>query len=110
MVDGNELLALDQVPLNNQLIDFWTLVHLGSGAFLGWVMHPLVALAILVLYEPVEVYLLFPFLFENFGIVFGHETFINSLSDIVMNSVGVAVGYYSLRKRYPPPLVLFEKQ
>jgi hypothetical protein len=107
-MDGNDLLALDQVPLNNQLIDFWTLVHFSSGAILGWMMHPLWALAILTLYEPFEIYLLFPFLYENFGIVFGNETYINSLSDIVINTLGVAFGYYYLRKRFPPPLVLFE--
>lgn len=110
MTDGNNLLALDQVPLNNQLIDFWTLVHFSSGAALGWIMHPLVALAIVTLYEPFELYLLFPFLYENFGIVFGNETYINSLSDIVINTLGVAFGHYSLRKRYPPPFVLFEKK
>lgn len=73
-------------------------------------MHPLVALAIVVLYEPFELYMLFPFLYENFGIVFGNETYINSLSDIAINMLGVAFGYYYLRKRYPPPLVLFEKK
>jgi hypothetical protein len=109
MADGNELLALDKVPLNNQLIDFWSLVHFGSGAALGWIMHPLVAIAILTLYEPFEVYLIYPFLYEHFGIVFGNETYINSFSDIVVNSLGVAFGYFVLRKRYPPPFVIFEK-
>ncbi len=109
MPDGNDLLAFDQVPLNNQLIDFWTLAHFGSGAALGWIMHPLLAIALLTLYEPYEVYILFPFLYENFGIVFGNETYINSVSDIIINTIGVAVGYYSLRKRYPPPFTLFER-
>ena len=88
----------------------WSLVHFGSGAALGWLMHPLVAIAIMVLYEPFEIYALYPFLYENFGIVFGNETYINSLSDIVVNCLGVAFGYYVLRKRYPPPLTLFEKK
>lgn len=109
MVDGNDLLALDQVPLNNQLLDFWSIVHFASSAGLGWIMHPLVALAIVVLYEPFELYLLFPFLYENFGIVFGNETYLNSLSDIVINTLGVAFGYYYVRKRIPPPFTLFEK-
>lgn len=108
MAQGNDFLALDQVPLNNQLIDTWTLVHFGSGAALGWLMHPLWAIAILTLYEPYEVYILYPFLYENFGIVFGNETYINSLSDIVINTLGVAFGYYVLRKRYPPPFTLLE--
>lgn len=108
MAQGNDILALDQVPLNNQLIDFWTLVHFSSGAALGWIMNPLWAIVILTLYEPYEVYILFPFLYENFGIVFGNETYINSVSDIVVNTLGVAFGYFYLRKRSPPPFTLFE--
>lgn len=110
MGDGNDFLALDQVPLNNQLIDFWSVVHFASSAGLGWLMHPAMALAIVVLYEPFELYLLFPFLYENFGIVFGNETYINSLSDIVVNTFGVAFGYLYMRKRYPPPFTLFERK
>ncbi len=109
MTDGTDLLALDKIPLNNQLIDFWSIAHFASGAALGWIMHPLLAIALLTVFEPFEIYILFPFFFENFGIVFGHETYINSISDIVINSVGVGYGYFVLRKRYPPPFRLFEK-
>lgn len=83
-------------------------MHFGSGAALGWLMHPLLAIAILIFYEPFEVYILFPFMYEQYGIVFGNETYINSISDIIINTLGVAFGYYVLRKRYPPPLTLFE--
>ena len=64
----------------------------------------------MILYEPFEVMVLYPFLYENFGIVFGNETLINSLSDIVFNCGGVALGYFFLRKRYPPPFTLFERR
>lgn len=71
-------------------------------------MNPLLAITLMVLYEPFEIYTLYPFLYENFGIIFGNETLINSLSDIAINCIGVLFGYYSLRKRYPPPVTLFE--
>lgn len=73
-------------------------------------MHPILALALVVVFEPFELYVLFPFLYENYGIVFGNETYINSLSDIAINMLGVAYGYFSLRKKYHPPFVLFEKK
>lgn len=73
-------------------------------------MHPILALALVVVFEPFELYVLFPFLYENYGIVFGNETYINSLSDIAINMLGVAYGCFSLRKKYHPPFVLFEKK
>ena len=109
MIPGTEHIPFDQVPLNNQLIDFWSIAHFLSGAALGWIMHPLVAIGLLTIFEPFEIYILFPFFYENFGIIFGHETYINSISDLIINSLGVAYGYFVLRKRYPPPFRLFEK-
>lgn len=84
-------------------------MHFLTGASLGWIMNPLLALALMVLYEPFEVLVLSQFLYDNFGIVYGNEALINSITDIVVNTAGVAVGYHILRKRYPPPFVLFEK-
>ena len=101
-------MPFDKVPLNNQLLDAWSLVHLMSGISLGWIMNPLVAIGIMVLYEPFEILILYPFLYQNFGIVFGNETLINSTSDIVVNCIGVGIGYFIMRKRYPPPVTLFE--
>lgn len=109
MIPGTEHIPFDQVPLNHQLVDTWSLVHLATGAAMGWIMHPVLAIILMMLYEPFEIFVLFPFMYQNFGIVFGNESLINSLSDIVVNCAGVAVGYYVLRKRYPPPFTLFEK-
>lgn len=72
-------------------------------------MHPLLAFALMVLYEPFEVLVLSQFLYDNFGIVYGNEALINSMMDIIVNTAGIAVGYYVLRKRYPPPFIIFEK-
>jgi hypothetical protein len=50
----------------------------------------------MVLWEPLEVFVLSPFLAKR-GIEFGYETWRNSLSDIVFDIVGVAIGYVILQ-------------
>ena len=91
---------------NNALIDTWSFVHLLSGVLLGWVLSPIAAIAILVLWEPLEVLVISP-ICARFGIVFGYETVRNSLSDIVFDLLGVAFSMFVLIKVIEPPFILF---
>lgn len=91
---------------NDTLLDTWSLVHVGSGILAGWVMSPFIAIALLVLWEPFEVLLLSPFL-ARFGIIFGHETLRNSLTDIVYDFIGVIIGMTVLTSLVAPPFYLF---
>ncbi len=87
---------------NGSLFDVWSVVHLGTGIVLGWVLDPFVALAILVLWEPLEIFVLSPLLAKK-GIVFGYESLRNSLSDIVFDVIGVALGAWLVVKLLDPP-------
>ena len=69
-------------------------------------MAPFVALLIMTIWEPVEILVLSPFL-ARFGILFGHESLRNSLSDIAFNCAGVALGYWGLTALWDPPFHLF---
>lgn len=91
---------------NVALFDAWSLVHLVTGAVAGWVMDPFIGLLILVLWEPLEILVLSPFL-ARFGILFGHESLRNSLSDIFFDGAGVALGFWGLRALWDPPFTLF---
>jgi hypothetical protein len=91
---------------NNKLYDKWSLVHLLTGIILGWVMDPFVALSIMVLWEPLEILVLSPLLARR-GTIFGYETLRNSLSDIVFNIIGVALGTWALTTLSVPPFHLF---
>lgn len=93
-------------PRNDLLFDVWSVVHLITGIGMAWVMDPLVALLFLVLWEPLEILVLSPIL-GRFGIVFGHETLRNSLSDIVFDCLGVALGWWVLTPMAEPPFHLF---
>jgi hypothetical protein len=86
--------------------DRWSLVHLGTGGLMGWVMQPFVALSIMVLWEPLELLILSPLL-GRAGIVFGDESVQNSLSDIFFDVVGVALGVWLLANLVSPPFRLF---
>lgn len=94
-------------PRNGSLFDTWSIVHLVTGILAGWLIEPVIALAILVLWEPLEIIVLSPFLYKKFGIVFGHETIRNSLSDIFFDTVGVLLGFYVLGGLLDPPFHLF---
>ena len=91
---------------NTALFDFWSIVHLVTGIAVGWLMDPFVGLLIMVLWEPLEILILSPVL-ARFGILFGHESLRNSLSDIFFDGVGVAAGYWGLRNLADPPFLLF---
>ena len=69
-------------------------------------MSPFFALVILVLWEPVEIFILSPLLAKR-GINFGYESIRNSLSDIVFDIMGVIFGAYVLAQLHTPPLHLF---
>jgi hypothetical protein len=73
---------------NNSLVDPWSMVHFLSGIFLGLIFNPVFAFILMVLWEPLEILILSPLLGKK-GIVFGHETLRNSISDIVFNSAGI---------------------
>ena len=95
-----------QHPRNDLLFDIWSLVHLATGVLAGWLMDPFVGLLVLVLWEPLEVLVLSPFLGRR-GILFGHESLRNSLSDIFFDCVGVAIGFWLLTPAVEPPFRLF---
>ena len=99
-------LFLQSHPRNDKLADVWSIVHFATGVAAGWVIAPFVALLILVLWEPLEILVLSPLL-ARFNILFGHETLRNSLSDIVFDAAGVALGYWGLTALAAPPFHLF---
>ncbi len=80
---------------NARLFDRWSLVHIGWGLGLGWLLPPVIAFTLLVAWEPFEVLLLSPFLMKR-GIVFGYEAWPNSVSDIVFDTVGLLMGHFGL--------------
>jgi hypothetical protein len=90
---------------NNAFFDIWSLVHLFTGVLMGWVIDPFLALALMVLWEPLEILVLSPLL-AKVGIIFGYESLKNSLSDIFFDVIGVALGYYLLTALIEPPFTL----
>ena len=91
---------------NDALVDWWSAVHVVTGIGLAWIMHPALALAIMVAWEPLEIFILSPLL-AKIGITFGYETLKNSLSDIFFDIVGVAIGYLLVARIFEPPFYLF---
>lgn len=81
-------------------------MHLVTGVVLGWLMDPFIALAIMVLWEPLEILILSPLL-KRIGITFGYESLRNSLSDIFFNVVGVTLGAWALTAAADPPFHFF---
>lgn len=91
---------------NNQLLDGWSLVHCLTGVFMGWVMPPQVALILMAAWEPFEIFVISPIV-ARWGIVFGHETLKNSLSDIIADTLGIIIGAFLLTRFIDPPFYLF---
>ena len=83
---------LSQHRKNSSLVDAWSFVHLLTGIALVFIVPPFFALVLMVLWEPLEVLVLSPLLAKR-GILFGHESLRNSLSDIVFDVIGVSIGY-----------------
>lgn len=90
---------------NDALFDGWSIVHVVTGAVMAWLMSPLIAIILTVLWEPVEILILSPLL-ARYGITFGYESLRNSLSDIVFDVIGVVIGAYALRTLIDPPFQL----
>jgi hypothetical protein len=91
---------------NGSLFDIWSIVHLTMGVIMGWLIDPFIALALMVLWEPLEIFILSPLLAKK-GILFGYETIRNSLSDIMFDVLGVAIGAWLLTSLLEPPFHLF---
>jgi hypothetical protein len=91
---------------NDSFADIWSLTHVGWAAFLGWVLNPFAALVIMVLWEPLEIFVLSPLL-ARFGINFGYESLRNSLSDIFFDVAGVILGAYIIASFFDPPFYFF---
>lgn len=87
-------------PRNARLLDTWSFLHLAGAAGLVVIMPPLWALTLAVLWEPFENLLLSPAL-ARFGILFGRETFQNSVMDLVFDLVGVWLGVVVLHPVLP---------
>jgi hypothetical protein len=64
-----------------------------SSGVLTWLIGPVYAFAIVTLWEPLEIFVLSPLLAKR-GIIFGYETWRNSLSDIVFNTIGIVFAYF----------------
>ncbi len=75
---------------NDRLVDIWSLVHVLSSGALAWLVGPLAAFIIVTLWEPFELFVLSPLLAKH-NIVFGYESWRNSLSDIFFNSLGIGI-------------------
>lgn len=101
-----KFLAGRQKGRNDAWIDSWSLIHFLTGVVLGYVMPPFLAASLMILYEPLEIFILSPFA-ARFKINFGYEALPNSLSDIVFGIAGVTVGYYGLFSIATPPFHLF---
>jgi hypothetical protein len=91
---------------NKKLYDKWSLIHIGTGIFMGWLLAPMVAIIIMACYEPIEVKLISPFAGRH-GIVFGYEAWQNSLSDIFFDGVGILIGTWLLTHLVAPPFHFF---
>jgi hypothetical protein len=74
---------------NDRLADWWSASHFAWGAALTVFVGPFWAFGLMVAWEPFEILLLGPLLSRK-GIAFGHETWRNSVSDIVFDGAGVA--------------------
>ena len=84
--------AAQQPPERNaRLYDSWSNIHALTGILFGLTFPALPAIVVMALWEPFEVFLLSPRLMKR-GIVFGYEAWPNSVSDIVFDALGVAIG------------------
>jgi hypothetical protein len=96
-----------RAPRNDRWVDYWSWTHFAWGMLLGWIMPPFWALTLLILWEPLEIFILSPLAYRRLGKEFGHETLRNSLSDVMFDAAGVAAGALLLRAIAAPPFFLF---
>lgn len=78
---------------NGSLVDIWSGAHFAWGVGLAILLGPFWAIAILAAWEPFEILLLGPHL-TRWGIPFGHETWRNSLSDVLFDAAGAAAAFF----------------
>jgi len=78
-------------PRNNSLYDGWSIIHAATGVGLTIIFGPWLALLLMVLWEPLEILILSKIIAKR-GIIFGHETLRNSLSDLIFDCAGIAIG------------------
>lgn len=90
---------------NARLFDIWSIVHIVTGVALGWIMPPIAALIIMILWEPLELFVISPIALR-FGSNFGYEALPNTLSDIVFDALGVAIGAFLVTYWLVPPFYL----
>lgn len=88
------------------MFDIWSVIHFFNGVILGWLLDPLLAIAIMVVWEPLEVFVISPLL-AKVGIIFGNESLHNSVSDIFYDVLGITLGTWALTAVIGPPFHLF---
>lgn len=96
----------DKPKRNDSLFDLWSLTHIAWAMVLAWILGPVVALVLMVLWEPIEIFVISP-LIARYGIKFGYETVRNSLADIFFDILGVALGAGILDRLVDPPFHIF---
>lgn len=92
---------------NSNLVDPWSFVHFGTGVAMGWAMDPFWALMLMIVWEPLELFVLSPLVWKITGAEFGHEDLANSWSDILFDAAGVTFGGFLLTAWIAPPFTLF---
>lgn len=86
---------------NDRLVDWWSASHFAWGFALAMLVGPVWSFALMVAWEPFEILLLGPLLSRK-GIAFGHETWRNSVSDILFDGAGAALAYVVLLLLWDP--------
>lgn len=81
---------------NDAVLDKWSAVHFVTSAVLCVLFGPVIAVVVTYIWEPIEIFVISPIV-ARFGILFGHETLRNSLSDIAVNTIGVGAGLILLQ-------------
>lgn len=81
---------------NDKFFDGWSVIHLITSILFTLIIGPKITLVIVFLWEPLEIFLLSPLL-SRMGINFGEETLKNSISDLIFDAVGVAIGIAILK-------------
>ncbi len=83
------------------MVDVWSATHVAWGIVLTPLLGPWWALLLLAVWEPVEIFVVSPLL-ARFGIDFGRESFVNSVSDLAFDAIGVAIGWYVVLPLWDP--------
>lgn len=86
---------------NARLVDKWSLGHVAMAVVLTMLVGPWWALLLLTLWEPLEIFVVSR-LAARFGIEFGQEALVNSLSDLAFNGIGAAAAWYLVLPFWDP--------